>query len=136
MQTKFLSEVVASIAGKPAVDIVDLLYGKKNVNEFLLAKKIDMTINQTRNVLYRLSDSGLVDFTRKKDKRKGWYTYYWTLNLERVYELVEKTIIKNLANLKNQLKNREKKRFYVCKTCHIDVSEETALLNDFACIEC
>lgn len=136
MHTKLLDDIVGSIAGKPAVDIVNILYGKKNVNEFLIAKKIKMTINQTRNVLYKLSDFGLVSFTRKKDKRKGWYTYFWTLNLDKIYELMEKILYKELDNLRNQLKSRKEKRFYICKTCDKDVSEETALLNNFSCREC
>lgn len=136
MLTKLLDDIVGSIAGKPAVDIVNLLYGKKNVNEFFLAKKLKMTINQTRNILYKLSDAGLVEFTRKKDKRKGWYTYFWTLNLGKVYELIEKTINRNLNTFRAQLKSRKEKRFYTCKTCNIDISEETALLHDFTCQEC
>ena len=136
MHTKLLDDIVGSIAGKPAVDIVNILYGKKNVNEFLIAKKIKMTINQTRKVLYKLSDFGLVSFTRKKDKRKGWYTYFWTLNLDKIYELMEKILYKELDNLRNQLKSRKEKRFYICKTCDKDVSEETALLNNFSCSEC
>src|SRR3989344_3635248 len=107
MQIKLLNDVVGLIAGKTAVDIVNLLYGKKNVNEFLIAKKLSLTINQIRNILYKLSDSNLVSFSRKKDKRKGWYTYYWTLNLDKVYELLEKTIEKDLENLKAQLKSRQ-----------------------------
>ena len=136
MQIKLLNDVVGLIAGKTAVDIVNLLYGKKNVNEFLIAKKLSLTINQIRNILYKLSDSNLVSFSRKKDKRKGWYTYYWTLNLDKVYELLEKTIEKDLENLKAQLKSRQQKNFYVCKVCQVEVSEETALLHQFTCQEC
>ena len=51
-------------------EIVDLLYGKANVNEFLIAKKLNVTINQARNILYKLGDEGLVSFIRKKDKKK------------------------------------------------------------------
>jgi len=136
MQIKLLNDVIGSIAGKTAVDIANLLYGKKDVNEFLIAKKLDLTINQIRNILYKLSDANLVSFSRKKDKKKGWYTYYWTLNLEKGYELVEKTIQKNISNLEAMLKSRKRKNFYTCKNCQIEVSEETALLHNFACQEC
>jgi len=81
MQIKLLKDIVSSIVGQSSSKIVDLLYDKKNVNEFLIAKKLGLTINQTRNVLYRLADEGLVSFIRKKDNKKGgWYTYFWTLN--------------------------------------------------------
>ena len=80
MQINFLKKVVENTAGIEAVRIVDLLYGKKDVNEFLIAKKLALTINQTRNLLYRLSHLGIITSIRKKDKRKGWYIYFWTFN--------------------------------------------------------
>ncbi len=136
MQINFLKDMIEDIAGKQAREIVDLLAGEKDVNEFLIAKKLKLTINQTRNILYRLSDSGLVSFTRKKDKRKGWYIYFWTLNSLKSLDLLERKISKEVNRLENQLKNRKTKRFYICKTCNVEVGEETALLNQFTCNEC
>jgi len=136
MQINLLKNVVEDIAGKPAREIVDLLYGKKDVNEFLIAKKLKLTINQTRNILYKLSDAGLVSFTRKKDKRKGWYIYFWTLSTLKSLILLEKNLSEEIRLSENQLKNRKTKRFYYCEICHVEVREETALLNNFTCPEC
>ena len=136
MQVKFLKSIVETLVNKQAVPIIDLLTGKENVNEFLIAKKLNLTINQTRNILYKLSDYGLVSFIRKKDKKKGWYIYFWTLNIYQSLNLLEQTLKKELEQLELQLKNRNEKRFYKCDTCSIEVTEETALLNDFVCSEC
>jgi len=136
MQINLLNEILSNVVGKQAGDIVNLLVGKKNVNEFMMAKKLKLTINQVRNILYKLSDAGLISFTRKKDKRKGWYTYFWTLNVEKSLELLASNVKKELENLRNQLKNRESKRFYFCSTCKTEVNEETALLHNFTCDEC
>lgn len=136
MQIKLLKDIVADIAGNPAVEIVDLLAEKKDVNEFLIAKKLKLTINQTRNILYKLSDAGLVSFIRKKDKRKGWYIYFWTLNSLKSLELLENKFLEEIALLKKQLENKKTKRFYFCETCNVEVGEETALLNEFTCREC
>jgi transcription factor E len=136
MQIKFLKSIVEELTTKQAVPIVDLLVDKKDVNEFLIAKKLDLTINQTRNILYKLSDFGLVSFIRKKDKRKGWYIYYWTLNIAKSLNLLEKKFKEELDQLQLQLKNRQERRYYSCKTCSIEVTEEAALLNDFVCQEC
>ena len=136
MQVKFLKFIVEKLVGKSATPIIDLLFDKKDVNEFIIAKKLGLTINQTRNILYHLSDSGLVSFIRKKDKKKGWYIYFWTLNLYQSLSFLEQNLKKELEALEMQLKGRKEKRFYVCKTCSIEVSEETALLNDFVCPEC
>jgi len=136
MQIKFLRSIVEHLAGKQAIPFVDLLYGKKDVNEFLIAKKLDLTINQTRNVLYKLSDFGLVSFIRKKDKRKGWYIYFWTLDISRSLDTLGNKLKQELSQLEHQLKSRREKRYYVCKTCGVEVTEEVALLNSFTCPEC
>jgi len=136
MQIKFLKSIVEHLTNKTSADIVDLLVGKKDVNEFLIAKKLELTINQTRNILYKLSDYGLVSFIRKKDKRKGWYIYFWTLNIAKSLNLLEQKLKEELHQLESQLKSRNEKRYYNCKTCSIEITEEVALLNDFACPEC
>ncbi len=136
MQIKLLKEIVEHIAGRSATDIIDILVDKKNVNEFLIAKKLDLTVNQVRNLLYKLSNFGLVSFTRKKDKRKGWYIYFWTLNTLKSLTLLEEKLSQEEERLKSQLKNRKIKRFYICKTCNTEINEEHALLNSFTCQEC
>lgn len=136
MQIKFLGEILENVVGKHGSAIVSILFDKKNVNEFVIAKKLKLTINQTRNILYRLSGAGLVSFIRKKDKRKGWYTYFWTFNPNRALELFETNIKNEIELLKNRLRGRETKRYYICNACKIEVGEETALLHSFTCGEC
>lgn len=136
MPDKFLKEAVAIVAGKASENIVDYLSGTKYVNEFLIAKKLDLTINQVRNILYKLSDSGLVSSIRKKDKRKGWYTYFWKIETVKALEFLRGNIEKKALQLKSQIESRELKTFYVCERCHIEYNEENALLHDFTCNEC
>ncbi|MEM3113331.1 MAG: hypothetical protein QXI33_02815 [Candidatus Pacearchaeota archaeon] len=131
-----LRDVSIAVGGKNAAAIVDLLIDKKNVNEFIIAKKLNLTINQTRNILYKLSDEGLVNSIRKKDKKKGWYTYFWTFNADKAFLFLEKILLKEIEQLEFQLTSREVKRFYICPSCHSEVSEETALLYEFTCPEC
>ncbi|MEM3405460.1 MAG: hypothetical protein QW117_00590 [Candidatus Pacearchaeota archaeon] len=136
MQQKLLENAIERVIGKQAVNILKILENKKNVNEFLITKKLNLTINQVRNILYNLSNHRIVSFTRKKDNKKGWYTYYWTLDKKRCLEFLKKELEKEKNELINKLKSRETKRFYFCKTCVIDISEENALFNNFTCPEC
>ena len=124
------------IAGKQAEEVVDLLDGKKYVNEFIIAKKLNLTINQTRNILYKISDHGLVSFIRKKDKRKGWYTYFWKIEIMKCLEFLKANLTKKMDQISHQIKSRETKEFYVCERCHIEFNEETALIHNFTCPEC
>lgn len=136
MLKNFLKEVISIVVGKPAEDIVDLLDGDKYVNEFIIAKKLDLTINQARNILYKISDHGLVSSIRKKDKKKGWYTYFWKIEVLKSLEFLRDLVLKNINQLKNQIKSRETKRFYVCERCNVEYNEENAMLHDFTCNEC
>jgi len=136
MLKKLLKEIMVLIAGKQAEEIVDLLDGKKYVNEFIIAKKLKLTINQTRNILYKISDHGLVSFIRKKDKKKGWYTYFWKIEILKCLEFLKTNLIKKMDQIYHQIKSRETKEFYVCERCHIEFNEENALIYDFRCPEC
>lgn len=136
MQINLLKTLVEEMAGSGTNPIVEILFEKEDVNEFLIAKKMNLTINQVRNILYKLSAEGLVSFTRKKDKKKGWYIYFWTLNKEKCLRKIEGEFVKKLVELKQTLSDRENKRYYICKGCAIEVGEEKALESDFSCDEC
>ncbi|MEA3329187.1 MAG: hypothetical protein U9Q06_00395 [Nanoarchaeota archaeon] len=130
-----LVKQVGVVTGKNTVQVIEILFEKSNVNEFLIAKKLGMTINQIRNMLYKLSDEGLVSFIRKKDKRKGWYTYFWTFDSEKAFVLLKKVVLKEIAQFENELASRNKKRFYKSPGINIEYTEEKALEYDFICPE-
>jgi transcription factor E len=136
MLKKLLTEIIVSIAGKQSEEIVNLLDGEKYVNEFIIAKKLNLTINQTRNILYKISDEGLVSFIRKKDKRKGWYTYFWKIEILKSLEFLRENLFKSMEQIHHQIKSRELKEFYSCETCNIEFTEENALIHNFTCNEC
>lgn len=136
MQVKLLYNLVEELANEGTGSIAEILFNKKDVNEFIIAKKMELTINQVRNILYKLSNHGLVSFIRKKDSKKGWYIYYWTLNTEKCLVLIEKSLEKRVDDFEKSLGSREVDRYYLCKPCGIEVDEEKALENGFTCDEC
>lgn len=136
MLNELLEEIVISIVGRPALGIVSLLNTPKYVNEFIIAKKLGVTINQTRNILYKISDYGLVSSVRKKDKKKGWYTYFWKFEIFKCLEFLKDHLIKNKSEIEGEINLRKSKVFYVCESCSLEYSEDEALLMDFTCDEC
>ncbi|HLD37914.1 MAG TPA: hypothetical protein VJA20_00560 [Candidatus Nanoarchaeia archaeon] len=132
----FLKEIIDYSAGKLAENITIILSTKKYVNEFLIAKKIGLTINQTRNILYKLSDSGLVSSIRKKDKKKGWFTYFWKIEALKSLEFLSQVLLKQIEQINYQINSRESKQFYICERCNLELAEEKALLCNFICNEC
>ena len=136
MQKDLLQDIISMLAGKNAVPIVEILYSKGHVNEFVIAKKLNMTINQTRNILYKLSDEGLVSFIRKKDLKKGgWYTYSWTLNTGKGLAKMKNYLVLEIDKKKSHFADRSNKRYYYSKGADLEYSEEEALENSFICPE-
>ncbi len=136
MQKDLLKKLTSTIIVQGGDKIIDILYKKKNVNEFLISKKLNLTINQTRNILYKLLDSSLVSFVRKKDKKKGgWYTYFWTLNIKESLELLKNQISKKIKELEEELGKRKIERFYYSPSANIEYTEEEALEYNFICPE-
>lgn len=127
---------IGSIGGKDAISVVSLLKGKKNVSEFKIAEKLKITVNHIRSILYNLNQYNLVDFTRKKDKKKGWYIYYWTFDVERANSLISDLKIKRIEELKKVLKIEENNIFFNCPTGCVRLNFENALEVQFKCPEC
>lgn len=131
-----LTEVVSELSGPDVMPLVRALKNKKNVSEFNLAKAIKHEINTTRNMLYRLYDQHLVTFIRKKDKKKGWYIYYWTFNPKRIKELA-KTIRKNKIERITERIDREKStNFFTCPNKCIRLDFDQATEFEYKCPEC
>jgi len=136
IEEEALKEIVAKIAGKSSIVIVPILKDKDNVDEFKVAQKAEMTINELRNILYKLHHHDLVSFSRKKDKKKGWFIYYWTLSKERAIETLIKDYNRELTTKKDILENTLKKNYFICARGHTELGEESALEQNFECIEC
>ncbi|MEM4230756.1 MAG: hypothetical protein QXF25_02685 [Candidatus Pacearchaeota archaeon] len=136
MQQKIFDLLIKNVFGKQAGELVSFLVGKKDVNEFLIAKKLALTPNQVRNILYKFSHLGFTSFIKKKDRRKGWYTYFWAIDIIKLLDYIKKELEKEITEFEEKLKSRENKRFYICPNCKVEVSEESALLCNFTCPEC
>ncbi|MEM4703298.1 MAG: hypothetical protein QXP53_02335 [Candidatus Pacearchaeota archaeon] len=133
---ELIKELIKKVGGKNSEAIASLLYDKKNVNEFKLADKLKMTINQVRNILYKLLEHNILSSTRKKDKKKGWYTYYWTLETDKSLEALKKIKKQEVKALEQLKHSRQVKQYYSCPNNCIELTAETAMLHDFMCPEC
>ncbi len=136
LSNKSADEVIAEVAGADVLPLVAKLKNRKNVSEFVLAEDIKQEINVTRNMLYRLYDANLVSFIRKKDKKKGWYIYYWTFNPKIISFLSESIKKKKLARLKERVEREKSGDFFACKNSCIRLDFEQATEFQFKCPEC
>ena len=136
LSNKLIEEVVIQVAGEDVVPLVKYLKNKKNISEFKLADEIEQEVNKTRNMLYRLYDENLVSFVRKKDKKKGWYIYYWTFDSKRVKYIYKRLKEKRLAKLKERYEREKDQQYYGCDDKCIRLDFDQAMNFEFKCPEC
>ncbi len=133
---KIVDNVISELVGSDATKLVKALKNKKNVSEFKLADTLKKEINTTRNMLYKLYDANLVSFTRKKDKEKGWYIYYWTFNGDKIHGLMNNIKKDKLEILNEKLKSEKGTQFYACPNTCTRFDFEQSTEHDYKCPEC
>jgi len=131
-----IASVVEDVAGQDVLPLLHVLKGKKNVSEFTIAEELKEEINTIRNKLYRLYDFNLVEFSRKKDQKKGWYIYYWTFVPSRIPRLLREIKKKKLVRLKEKLKSEQGSHFYECMNKCMRLTFDKAIDFEFKCPEC
>ena len=133
---RVIDNFITEIAGKEALPIYNMLKNKENVNEFSIAEKLKLTINQIRNIIYKFEQYNLVASSRKKDRKKGWYIYFFTFNQKQAEETIVQLKKKRIEQLRKQLERESKHEFYTCPNKCMRVTIENAMENNFICLEC
>lgn len=136
ISNKIIEEAITDIAGEDVVPLVKLIKNKKNVSEFKIAESLKEEVNLVRNKLYRLYHANLVSFTRRKDKKKGWYIYYWTFRLKQVKYVIQNLKKQRLEKLKERLKREKENSFFMCSNTCMRLDFERAIGFEFKCPEC
>ncbi|MFH1590840.1 MAG: hypothetical protein ABIC95_02840 [archaeon] len=135
---KLVEEVISDVVGDDALPIVDFMKSKKNISEFMIAESLKLEVNYIRNVLYRLHTHNLITYHRKKDKIKGWYISYWTLNLGAIKHVYKKIHSERLDKMQERLEREEKHKdaFFMCKNLCVRGDFDMATEFNFHCPEC
>ncbi len=133
---KQTEEVVTEVVGEHALPVIDFLRGKTRISEFIVAEELEMEINETRNILYKLLEHNIVSFIRKKDRIKGWYICYWDLNESMIPQIQAKLNGQKLEKLEERLAKEESNTFYLCTNACSRMDFDTAMEFQFKCPEC
>lgn len=136
LSQKQTEELIFEIAGKEGLSVYRILKGKKDVNEFLIAQKLKLTINQIRNIFYKFQAYNLVTSTSKKDRRKGWYIYFFTFNLIEASSAFINIKKEKIVRLEQQVSKEKAHQFYVCPNKDMRATLENAMEHNFTCVEC
>jgi len=133
---KLTTEVVVELVGEHAMPVVQFLKGKTKISEFIIAEELELEINETRNILYKLLEHNIVTFLRKKDRIKGWYICYWDFNEHMIPHLHQKLNRQRLERMELRLKNEQAGTFFMCKNACVRMDFDRAMEAEFKCPEC
>ncbi len=133
---KDIEEMILKTSGELGIKLYKALKNQEDVNEFLIAEKLKVTINQLRNIIYKFDDLNLLSTNRKKDRKKGWYIYFLTFRHGEAKKAVIKLKKEELEFLNKRLKIEETNEFYSCPKKCMRASIENAMENQFLCPEC
>ncbi len=136
LSNKIIEATIVDVAGEDVLPIVHFLKNKKNISEFKIAEVIKKEINTTRNMLYRLQEANLVSFIRKKDKKKGWYIYYWTFKPKMIKHIIISLKKEKLSKLKERIIREKSSHFFICQNNCIRLDFDQAMNFEFKCPEC
>jgi transcription factor E len=128
-------ELAKKICGPNCTKLVKIMEVKDNISEFDLADKMKINVNEMRTMLYKLSEQNLVYSTRKKDKEKGWYIYYWSFNFKHARDLLLQQKNQELEQFQKKLRVGSHEK-YICQNSCGSYSLEQAMELNFRCPEC
>ncbi len=129
-------DILVSVVGQEGLPLIRELIGKENISEFDLASKAKMDIKQVRKMLYLFYNSNMVAFTRKKDKIKGWYIYYWTIMPENVRFNYVKRKHEQLERLHQRVEEEGREIFFTCPNRCVRLNFDQSMDFEFHCPEC
>jgi transcription factor E len=124
-------QMLVDSGGESALDIMRAF--TKELSDDDLAKKLKLKISDVRATLNRLHNLGIVQYNRYKDAETGWFSYFWSLNLEKTKSWVEEQILKEAAP--GDISSSE---YYFCPKCGAESMYEFAAASDnsFRCPLC
>lgn len=137
-KTSPISPELREAVGEAVLPVISMLKGAgaTSLSELELAKKTDMDVNTIRMLLYRLQDLNLVTFRREREKKTGWYIYYWSLNQKMIKPLITNQRKSQLLKLREDLKKEHGGSFYSCERLCVRMDFETVTNCRYKCPEC
>ncbi|MHA1506982.1 MAG: transcription factor E [Candidatus Asgardarchaeia archaeon] len=129
-------EVVYEIAGDIGLEVADLLSKKGELSDDEIAEVLGIRVNIVRKVLYKLYENNLASYRRVRNPETGWFTFYWKLSPERLYDHLRRRKLSILRILEERLKYEKENLFYVCENSCVRLTFDEAMENSFHCPEC
>jgi transcription initiation factor TFIIE subunit alpha len=133
-----LTKILKDFGGVEAVKIAKVLVDADDeTTDELIAEQSKIKLNVVRKILYILNANKLTTFRRVRDKRSGWFIYYWQESFESLPEFLKGRVNEVIEKLDIRLKFEDENYFFVCNNgCPGRYIFIDALEMNFECPEC
>lgn len=128
-------EFLEGLLGEGGVEVASTIYDNEYTDEEI-AKETSIRVNTVRKVLYRLYDNRLASYRRTRDKKTGWYIYYWKMDLNKASEVMRSLEKEYLEKLMKRLEYEQGNMFFSCNNGCDKVVFDVASEHDFKCPDC
>ncbi len=131
-----MADLLKQYVGGGVAEVIRELTKKKDYSEFKLAEALGLEVNETRNLLYKLYNSSLASFIKKKDNKIGWYIHYWTFHEAQVGTFLLNEKKGRLELLREFVSKENKSSPFSCANACVGVDFDRAFDLSFRCPEC
>ncbi|MBD3227430.1 MAG: transcription factor [Candidatus Lokiarchaeota archaeon] len=138
-QDEFQMNVIQQIVGGDIIvmDIVKELEMENELTDEEIAARLGIRLNDIRRILYKLYETRLADCRRIRDKKTGWYVFYWHLCPDKISSAIIKKKRTVLDILKKRLEFEKSHIFFHCKNPECErIIWEDAMESSFRCPKC
>ncbi len=129
-------ELALKFLGPELTKLIKILKEQEYTSEYIIAEKLNKDINQTRGLLYQLSQVNLVTTEKQKDKLKGWYIYYWKFLDDNLLYYLYKSLKREKEKYEERIKEEKENTFFVCPNNCVRLTFDESLNYNFRCPEC
>jgi transcription initiation factor TFIIE subunit alpha len=114
LPSKVFLELARLYGGEVGESIVSVLLRKGEATDEDIAKALNMSVGDTRKVIYILNSRTIISSRMDRDINTGWITYYWYVPLEQVKGLLYNIKRRVLERLEKRLEYEKNNVFYWC----------------------
>ncbi len=118
-------QMIVDSGGESALEIMRAF--TRELSDDDLAKKLKIKISDVRATLNRLHNLGIVQYNRYKDAETGWFSYFWSINMEKTQRWMDEQMAKEGSP--GDLSTSE---YYFCPKCGSESLCEFATASDYS----
>lgn len=131
------TRIIGTLMGEDTVNIAFYLLDNPDSTDEEIAEDLNLNVKVVRNALFKLNEQSLARFRRIRNADTGYFVYYWTIESNKIYDLIRRRSTKIIKLLKQRIDFESENLLYFCgsENCQPQVLD-VAYTSNFICPGC